>query len=300
MKTIIIGTRGSKLAMIQTDLVLADLKRNNPGITCEKKVLATRGDRIIDQPLVPMNGKGLFTSDLEKALSKGEIDIAVHSLKDLPMEMTSGITIGAYCFKEKPNDIVVSFSAKSLDSIPAGGVIATGSERRRLQIKRLRPDITFTGLRGNIETRLQKLEESGWDAFISNWAAFTRLGCEGLVSQILPCEDVYPAPGQGIIAVQCRADDQNSTSMLATIDNSIVRYEAVAQRSLLAAIDGCPGTLPGCYTTVDGDTLELHGCLINEGDTVAQYFESSVKGSMVDADVLGKQLAADLQNMAAG
>ena len=207
--TLRIGTRGSRLALWQTEHIRAGLLATSPGITVEIVQMTTSGDRIIDRPLPEIGGKGLFTQELEAALLAGQIDLAVHSLKDLPTEIAPEFSIGAILPRANPFDALISRDGRTLDTLPPGAVVGTSSLRRQAQVHAHRPDLRVESLRGNVDTRIRKaLDPAGpYDAVILAVAGLARLQHDDVITEILPAEIMLPAPGQGAIAVQCRADD---------------------------------------------------------------------------------------------
>lgn len=289
MRRIVVGTRGSKLACIQADRVIALLEESYPEAAVERVIIKTKGDLILDRPLNRIESKGLFTKELEVALYEKEIDLAVHSLKDLPVELPEGLTLGAHLPREPANDILISRDNLPLDSLPQGGVVATGSLRRRLQIARVRPDLKIVDVRGNIDTRLRKFEENGWDGLISAYAAFKRMGYEGRISQVLPYELMLPAVGQGVIAVECR-DDEESRRLLEVINDETTAVRAQAERALLNGLgSGCQLPL-ACASEVKEGRLMLKGLYMIPDRGL--YIEEELSGSPEKAARLGSELAA--------
>jgi len=255
------GTRRSQLALWQTLYVRDRLQAHYPGLAVEIVHLTTAGDRLIDQPLPEIGGKGVFTQELEHALRTGEIDLAVHSLKDLPTEMLPEFALGAILPRSDPLDALVSRAGYTLDSLPAGATVGTSSLRRRAQLLACRPDLKTEPLRGNVDTRLRKaLDPNGpYDAIILAVAGLERLGRRDVIGQVIPIPLMLPAPGQGAIAVQCRADDVHTRSLVATLDDPPSRAAVTAERAFLQRLDaGCH--LPvSAFAALEGDTLHLTG-----------------------------------------
>jgi len=235
-----LGTRASTLARAQTDLVVALLVAARPGLRCETRVISTAGDRTQEsgEPLPEIGGKGLFTAELERALLDGAIDVAIHSLKDLPTEDGPGIVVGAVTAREDVRDCLVSGAGDSLMELPTGAVVGTSSLRRAAQLAALRPDFEIRSIRGNVDTRIRKVEQGQFDAVVLAAAGVRRLGLEQAVTEWLPEETMLPAPGQGALAVQCRADDEEMQGLLSALDDSGARAATSAERAFLAGLGG--------------------------------------------------------------
>ncbi|MCC6932221.1 MAG: hydroxymethylbilane synthase [Deltaproteobacteria bacterium] len=288
MRRIVAGTRGSELAQIQTDLVIAELTRVYPDLEVEKRVIKTKGDKILDVPLAKIGDKGLFTKELENALFSGEIDFAVHSLKDLPVELPQGLKTTACIKREKPNDIVVLKHAKRLADLPDNAVIATGSLRRALQLKKIKPQIQIAEIRGNINTRLEKLANANWDGMVLAYCALSRLGKENLITELLPYEVMLPAVAQGIIAVESR-DDSKSIELFSRINDKETESCGILERAFLFGLGGGCRVPMACNAYVEGSELHATGLYMpNDGE---QYILETISGNMVDAYELGIQLA---------
>ncbi len=245
MKTrLIIGSRTSRLAMWQTNHIIDLLSRVWPSVECEVRPFVTQGDKTPHVALPEIGGKGLFTQELENALRQGEIDIAIHSLKDLPVENAPGLTLGAMIGRADVSDVLVARKATTLESLPSGAVIGTSSLRRQAQLLYYRPDLQVKSIRGNVETRIRKVMEGQYDAAIMAAAGLIRLGLARYISQTLPLDLMLPAPGQGVLAVQCRADDEQTLDLLHGIHQPDVAASAIAERAFLHALDA------GCSTPV--------------------------------------------------
>jgi hydroxymethylbilane synthase len=256
-----IGTRRSQLALWQTNYVRACLLEKFPPAGVELVHLTTTGDRIIDKPLPEIGGKGVFTQELEDALLAGQIDMAVHSLKDLPTELSPEFTIGAILPRANPFDALISRNRHTLNTLPSSVVVGTSSLRRRAQLLAYRPDLRTESLRGNVDTRIRKaLDADGpYDAIILAVAGLERLDRDDVISDIIDNEIMLPAPGQGAIAVQCRADDETTLTFLAKLDDAQTRTAVTAERAFLNQLDaGC--RLPvSAYATLNGGTIHLVG-----------------------------------------
>lgn len=246
-----LGTRGSSLARAQADAVAAALRAAWPGLDVVTLPLVTAGDRTqaAGLPLPEIGGKGLFTQDLERALSSGEVDLAVHSLKDLPTEEDPEVVLGAVCAREDPRDCLVSAGGRSLRELPVGAVVGTSSLRRAAQLRALRLGLEIRSIRGNVDTRIRKVREGEFDAVVLAAAGVRRLGLDDAVSEWLPADAMLPAPGQGALAVQCRAGDERLLSLVAELDDADARAETTAERTFLRALGG------GCAAPVAARAL---------------------------------------------
>ena len=239
---VILGTRASALARAQTDCVIELLETAWPGLVCELRPIVTEGDRTqaSGEPLPEIGGKGLFTAELEQALRGGEIDLAVHSLKDLPTEDSPGVVIDAVCLREDVRDCLVARDGLTLAELPAGAVVGTSSLRRAAQLMVLRPELEVRSIRGNVDTRVRKVREGEFDAVLLAAAGIRRLGLEDVVTEWLSADTMLPAPGQGALAVQCRAGDEPVRTLLAAIDDPGTRAATTAERAFLRALGaGC-------------------------------------------------------------
>ena len=256
-----IGTRGSPLALTQTKMVAALLARaigKDVG-DFPLESFVTSGDRLKDQRLQDAGGKGLFTKDLDEALLDGRIDIAVHSMKDLPTHLPDGIVLAAVPEREDPRDAFISHKAKSLKELPQGAVIGTASLRRQAQALHLRPDLKMVILRGSVETRLKKLEAGAIDATFLALAGLKRLGLAGHATSLIDSEDMPSAPGQGALAITCRSDDRAAREMLAKISVAQSEIAVAAERGFLTALDGSCRTPIGALATIKAGKLHLVG-----------------------------------------
>ena len=290
---IVLGTRASALARTQTDLVAAALAEAWPRLACEIRVLDTAGDRTqaSGEPLPEIGGKGLFTEELERALRAGEIDVAVHSLKDLPTEDAGGVVIGAVTAREDPRDCVVG---AALSELPPGAVIGTSSLRRAAQLLALRPDLDVRSIRGNVDTRVRKVREGEYDATILAAAGIRRLGLEDAVAEWLPEDVMLPAPGQGALALQCRADGPE-LELVAAIDDAATRAEVTAERAFLRTLGaGCaaPVAALGVGTTTPRVRLQALVASVDGRDVVR------VQGEGTSAEI-GERLASDARALGA-
>src|SRR5215211_5526977 len=230
------ATRSSALARWQTAHVIRLLQNTWPTLECSEHIITTTGDRVLDRPLPEIGGKGLFTAELEEALLSGEVDAAVHSLKDLPVEEPPGIVIGAIPEREAAYDVLVSAEAWTLPNLPEGARVGTCSLRRTAQLLARRPDLTILPLRGNVDTRLRKVLNGEYDAIVLAAAGLTRLGLEAHITETLPLDMMLPAPGQGALAVQCRADDEETLRLLTAIHDPLTYAAVSAERAFLSGL----------------------------------------------------------------
>lgn len=287
-KTIIIGTRTSQLALWQTNYVKQKLEDVWPSLVCRLETFVTQGDKTLDKPLPEIGGKGLFTAELEAALMDGRIDIAVHSLKDLPVADAAGLTVGAISPRADVRDVLVAREKWTLGSLPLGATVGTSSLRRQAQLLHARPDLNIQSIRGNLDTRLRKVQEGPYDAAVLAAAGLTRLGLESHIAQYLPLDIMLPAPGQGALAVQCRVADTAVLSLLAAIDDAETRCCVDAERAFLDGLgSGC--SLPvAAYATRQNDEIMLTGLVAAlNGRRVIE-----VQGYGRDPHQLGADLAA--------
>jgi hydroxymethylbilane synthase len=252
MKTrFVVGTRTSKLALWQTQHVIDALRDRWSGIECDIRHFTTQGDKTLDKPLPEIGGKGLFTQELEDALRRGEIDAAVHSLKDLPVEDAPGLTVGAIAARAEAGDCVVARNGWTLETLPRGAVVGTSSIRRGAQLLAMRPDLTIRSIRGNVETRIRKVRDGDYDATVMARAGLERLRLSNHITEHLGFDVMLPAPGQGALAVQCRADDDDALDLLAAIDEPAVRAAVTAERAFLAGLGGGCSAPVGAYAITE-------------------------------------------------
>lgn len=254
---LIFATRASALARQQTRWVMKALQKAHPGLDCQVSILTTRGDKIIDKPLPEIGGKGLFTHELEEALLAGEAQCAVHSLKDLPVVEPGELTVGCIPLRADARDTLISQNGHDLESLPSGSVVGTSSLRRAAQLAYLRPDLSIAALRGNVDTRLRKVMDGEYDAIILAGAGLSRLGLESHITQWLPLEAMLPAPGQGALAVQCRADDQDTLSLLAALEDSPTRAAVTAERQYLQGLGGGCAIPVGAFGEFRNDSKDI-------------------------------------------
>jgi hydroxymethylbilane synthase len=288
----VIGTRGSELALWQANFVKASLEEFFPEHIFEIKIVHTTGDQVVDVALSKIGDKGLFTREIESELLEGAIDLAVHSLKDLQTEQPEGLTIGAVCKRETPNDVLISKTGPTIDDLPEGATVATGSLRRRSQLLHYRSDLKIAEIRGNVPTRLRKFDGSDLDGIVLAHAGVRRLGLEDRVSQIIPFEVMLPAVGQGAVAVEIRSTDVRTAVVVERLDDVVTRVSISAERAFLRRLEGGCQVPIGAYATLNGRQLTLEGRVGSFDGTV--LFRESITGAASDAESLGVDLANSL------
>ncbi|HYC13504.1 MAG TPA: hydroxymethylbilane synthase [Stellaceae bacterium] len=292
-----IGTRGSPLALAQTESLCRALAAAHPELAApdamETVVIRTTGDKVRDRTLAAIGGKGLFTKEIEEALARGAIDLAAHSLKDVPTVLPAGLLIACHLPRADPRDAFISRRAKSLAELPSGAVLGTASLRRSAQVLAARRDLTVVPLRGNVDTRLRKLDEGKMDATILALAGLQRLGLAEAATAILPPELMLPAPAQGVIGIEARRGDTRVMRWLAGIDDSATSACARAERALLAALDGsCRTPIAALAEIVDGKLRLRARILLPDG---TRQHDGDRLGVIADAERLGHDLGAELR-----
>jgi hydroxymethylbilane synthase len=294
--TLIFGTRPSALARWQTAHVISLLQTAWPGLECREQVITTSGDRILDRPLPEIGGKGLFTTELETALLCGDVDVAVHSLKDLPVEDKPGIFLAAIPARDSALDVLVAPKGGTLASLPEGSSVGTCSLRRTAQLLARRPDLTILPLRGNVDTRLRKVLNGEYDAIVLAAAGLTRLGQQAYITETLPLDLMLPAPGQGALAVQCRADDEETLRLLAAIHDPLTYAAVSAERAFLSGLGG------GCSLPIGAFAQKNNGKIILTGAVISEDGKQSVRLSAAgeEPQELGERLAQLVLERGAG
>ncbi|HEX8273993.1 MAG TPA: hydroxymethylbilane synthase [Longimicrobiaceae bacterium] len=294
-----IASRGSELALWQARAVERALRRSSPAAAVEIQVIRTTGDRILDVPLAKIGDKGLFTKEIDEALLHGRADLAVHSLKDVPTRLPEGLAIVAVTEREDPRDVLIRREgAGGLDSLPAGARVGTSSLRRRAQLRAARPDLEVLDLRGNLNTRLAKLDAGDYDAILLAAAGVLRLGWEARVSAYLEAGGWLPAVGQGALAIVARVDDEDSRERVRTLHDADAFAATAAERAFLHALEGGCQIPIGALGTVEGGTLALRGLVADlEGETVLR---GEASGPAADPASVGRRLAAELLERGAG
>ncbi len=289
MEKIIIGTRGSKLALYQAHKVKDELERYYPDLTVEIKIIQTKGDKILDVALSKIGGKGLFTKELEVALVAGEIDMAVHSLKDLPTELPTEFVIGAILERGDCRDALVSKDGLKLNQLTKNHRIATSSLRRVAGLKKINADFEIVDIRGNVGTRLQKMEDGYCDAMIMAAAGLQRLGLEEYITEMLEPKDFIPAVAQGAIAVETRSGDQKVNILLQAINHVPTQQMVTAERAFMRTLEGGCQVPVGAYTSVKNGIIMLTGFVSSLDGT--NYLKQCMSGPNVKAKELGEDLA---------
>lgn len=295
--TIRLGTRGSALALWQTNWALSLLREAAPELTFEPVVIKTTGDQRQDVPLPAVGAQGMFVKELELALEDGTIDLAVHSTKDLPSILHPGLTLGAFLPREDVHDAFISRKWKSLSELPDGARIGTGSFRRQSQLKAYNPTWTFSDIRGNLDTRLKKLETEDLDAIILASAGLIRLGWEDRITQALPLAVCLPAVGQGAVGLEIRENDSRMHELLAKVDHAPTRATVLAERAFLRKVQGGCQAPVGAHATLQGDQLILEAMVAAMDGS--QVLRRSMEGPMAKPDALGTALAEELLGMGA-
>ena len=295
-RTLVIGSRGSKLALWQAEQARLRLLELNPQIDVRIEIIKTTGD-VKTEPLSVIGGKGVFTKELEEALLDSRIDIAVHSLKDLPTILPEGLAISAICEREDARDALVLRSnlevdEASLAGLPANAVVGTSSQRRLAQLKALRSDVVVNDLRGNVDTRIRKLDEGQYDAVILASAGLLRLGLKDRISARLSIDEMLPAVGQGAIAIETRADDEFTVAATARLDHAVTRVACLAERSFLRALGGGCQLPIAAHAVIEGDRIHIDGLVaLPDG---SEILRDSLTGSSNHAELLGAELATRL------
>lgn len=293
-----IATRQSPLALWQAEFVKAELERIHTDLTVELVPMVTRGDKILDTPLAKIGGKGLFVKELELAMLENRADIAVHSMKDVPMEFPDGLGLSVICEREDPRDAFVSNHYKDIDSLPIGATVGTCSLRRQCQLKAKRPDIKILDLRGNVGTRLSKLDEGQYDAIILASAGLKRLGLSQRIAHEIEPDWMLPAGGQGAVGIECRTDDQKTLNYLAPLNHPTTASRVIAERAVNNKLQGGCQVPIGVFATIDQQSIHIKG-LVGEVDG-SRMVQDEIIGDLTDAEPLGIELAEKLLAAGAG
>jgi hydroxymethylbilane synthase len=292
-----LGTRGSALARAQSEMVRRDLEARHPGLVVEVELIRTTGDRLQRGPLAPAGGKGLFVKEIEDALVAGGVDLAVHSMKDMPAVVRDGLVLAATPRRADPRDVLVS-RARDLAALPPGARVGTASVRRRAQLRARRPDLDVVVLRGNVDTRLRRWRDGDFDAIVLAAAGLARLGVDEPAATPLPVDVLLPAVGQGALALECRADDATTRALVAALDDPPSARAVAAERAFLLAIGGDCNTPLAAYAIVEGDRLHLRAQVSDLDGT--RRLEDEADGATADAEAIGRRLAERLLARGAG
>ena len=287
---LVVGTRGSNLALVQTNWVVEQLKKNNPNIEFEIKIIKTKGDLIKDLPLDKIGDKGLFVKEIEKSLLDKEIDMAVHSMKDMPSYLPEGLKFAHSPRREDPRDALIFREGyKTLEDLPQGAKIGTGSKRRKYQLLKHRPDLEIVPIRGNIETRIKKIETENLDGVVLAASGLRRAGLEEKIDYYIPTDIMLPAPAQGILALEIREDDKETEKIIDSIKDNITKIQIDAERGFLIGVNGSCHIPMGAYCEIEGEKITLTG-LYGDGEGKKIVVQSQV-GTLADAPKIGYELA---------
>ena len=292
-KKIIIGTRKSELALWQANYVKKEIEKKNRNVKVELKKITTKGDKILDVALSKIGDKGLFTKELERALLSGEIDLAVHSLKDLQTELPKGLKLAAVAKRHAPEDVLIARKKKiTIEDLPEGATVATGSVRRKSQLLSIRPDLNIVDIRGNVPTRIQKFLDSNWDAMILARAGVERLKLKRYISSVIPTYQILPAVGQGTLGIETRSDDKELDEILSTIHDENVYRAALAERAFLKKLEGGCQAPVAAFAEVKSNGLYLSGFVGSLDGTLT--FRKKIRGSKNAPQKLGETLAKEM------
>ena len=294
--TLRIATRESPLALWQAEHVKARLEAQHPGLAVSLVPMTTQGDQLLDRSLATVGGKGLFVKELETAMLEGRADIAVHSMKDVPAQLPEGLTLAVFLAGEDPRDAFVSNDHAALDALPPGAVVGTASLRRQAQLRRLRPDLAIKELRGNVGTRLRKLDEGQYAAILLASAGLVRLGLQARIRERFDVSRFIPACAQGVIGIECRADDARTRALLAPLADGHSAIRLAAERGLNARLGGACTVPVAGHATISGGRLHLRAMVAAPDGS--RCVVDSIEGASADAATLGVQLAERL--LAAG
>jgi hydroxymethylbilane synthase len=298
MSKVTIGSRGSPLALWQANWVKDLLLGHHSDLAVDIKIIKTSGDRIQDVPLAKIGGKGLFVKEIEEGLLKREVDFAVHSMKDMPIIFPVNLCIACVTKRENPFDALISRNNIKLDDLPKGAKIGTGSLRRMSQLLYYRPDLNLVPLRGNLETRLKKLETEGLDAIILAAAGLIRLGWNNCITEIIPPEILLPAMGQGAVGIETRKNDVDNQILLADMDDEQTHYALDAERALVSQLEGGCNVPIGSFATLNGDQITLRGLVASlDGKTM---YKKELTDLKTNAVALGRRMGDELIEMGAG
>ncbi|MBI2852396.1 MAG: hydroxymethylbilane synthase [Chloroflexi bacterium] len=290
MKTrLTIGSRGSKLALIQTEMIIAALKKANPRLEINLSKIKTTGDRERNKPFDDMEGSGIFVKEIETALLDGRIDLAVHSLKDMMTDVPRGLCLAAVTERADPRDVLVSAGGKKLAELPPGARIGTGSPRRAVQLTALRPNVQVQSIRGNVDSRLRRVSSGELDGVIVAAAGIIRLGLQDRITEYLPIDSFLPAVGQGALALEARADDKETLALVAPLNHMPTWQSVTAERAFLRAMGGGCTTPIAALGTVKGDTLRLSGMVSDVDGT--RILKDVEEGKPDEAEQIGIRLA---------
>jgi hydroxymethylbilane synthase len=288
MKPIRVGTRGSRLAIAQTEIALAALRRAHPGTRFEVVTISTKGD-VDKRPLFTMDEKGIFEKEVNEAVKKGDVDFAVHSLKDIPSDLSEELTVACIPKRASPNDVLVNEKGQKLKELAPGAVVGTSSLRRAVQLAKQRPDLQVRPIRGNVETRVKKVISGEYDAVVLAEAGLTRIGMKDVIVERFGVRDFVPAPGQGAIAIVCRRDDKSLISMLKTIEDPRSRAEVMAERALIKKVEGGCRFPLGAVAVTSEDKITLYASVFSADGS--KNIKVKQVGKAGDPEKLGNKVA---------
>jgi len=298
MEHLRIATRRSPLALWQAEHVAARLRAQHPQLTVELVGMSTRGDEITDRPLMAVGGKALFVKALEQGILDGKADIAVHSMKDVPASVPSTFVLPVILDREDPCDAFISYHYTSVDELPLGACVGTASLRRECQLRARRPDLLIESLRGNVQTRLGKLEAGDFDAIILAASGLRRLGMGDRITQVMPAEESLPAVGQGALGIECRANDTEAAALIARLDDADTHARVAAERAVNARLEGSCHVPLAAYAVLEGDQLWLRALVASRDGQ--QMLRAEGRCPRADGPALGHALAEELLAQGAG
>ncbi len=294
--TLRIATRQSPLAMWQAEYVQSRLQQLHPDLTVELVPMTTQGDKILGTPLTKIGGKGLFVKELEQAMLEGRADIAVHSMKDVPYQFPEGLELKVICEREDPTDAFVSNKYHNLDELPCGANVGTSSLRRKIQLLKARPDLKITDLRGNVGTRLSKLDDGNYDAIVLASAGLKRLGLEERIRSQFEPELMLPAPGQGAVGIEARTNDPELDAILQPLQDETTSLRVLAERTITKTLQASCQVPVAAFATIDNDILSLRALV---GGVDQQIIEASAEGPAKDALSIGQKVSQELLDLGA-
>ncbi|MBD3667887.1 MAG: hydroxymethylbilane synthase [Kangiella sp.] len=296
ISTLRIATRQSPLAMWQAEYVQSRLQQLHPDLTVELVPMTTQGDKILGTPLTKIGGKGLFVKELEQAMLEGRADIAVHSMKDVPYQFPEGLELKVICEREDPTDAFVSNKYHNLDELPCGANVGTSSLRRKIQLLKARPDLKITDLRGNVGTRLSKLDDGNYDAIVLASAGLKRLGLEERIRSQFAPELMLPAPGQGAVGIEARTNDPELDAILKPLQDETTSLRVLAERTITKTLQASCQVPVAAFATIDSGVLSLRALV---GGVDHQIIEASAEGSAEDALAIGQKVSQELLDLGA-